>query len=649
MSLNTDVLVIGAGPIGLVHAWGMKYLNPELNIVVLEKYATYQRTHTLLMQPEQLKAIMKATGSEHHPTLVALLKQLETNPHIRIKTLQDIFTKLAGDSGVIINQNHEVIQDSIEDMINQEYPNTRLIIGADGVHSVVNQSLFPKQNQVKYELDFVLQLRFEINGKEKPEGIKKSTLSHPMTRKGLIATETVGAFADGKTPVALSIIISKEDFLKLQTATSKNPLKPYSKLKSPLDRQKEPKLPAHLNSFIKQYLLSKIKDTNASADQQIDRESITLSVNQSPVSYSKEIIQKHGQAGVMLVGDAALGLSYFKGLNAGLEASAKFLTTLSSAIKSSLKDKQAMDRQLKQYQTWFLKDFTPKKVKEVRDYSFWQVKFFVRIINFIKGLSTASVVDTEEDQNHLISGYFDYFSNNHLGKWYPFPHRDYDPVNFGQFDYVPLIHTFKKIIKIFVDYVKPYKSKQHMIQDFKQPLVGIANFFIGLGKIIYGILFLNPWILADGILSVQRGAIELVTTPLTWLLKPITRGIATLIHGGYKKIEENRGMQNLAKYAHNSVKNHLCSTDENILDIDKSRYALLAVCHDMHRKFDKSVKRGQASALQAEEHARYTEIQADYMPDQQKLIHYFSLFLPKQEKLSKVNNDQQANLAAGSR
>jgi threonine dehydrogenase-like Zn-dependent dehydrogenase len=25
------VLVIGAGPIGLVHAWGMKYLNPELN------------------------------------------------------------------------------------------------------------------------------------------------------------------------------------------------------------------------------------------------------------------------------------------------------------------------------------------------------------------------------------------------------------------------------------------------------------------------------------------------------------------------------------------------------------------------------------------------------------------------------------------
>ena len=64
---------------------------------------------------------------------------------------------------------------------------------------------------------------------------------------------------------------------------------------------------------------------------------------------------------------------------------------------------------------------------------------------------------------------------------------------------------------------------------------------------------------------------------------------------------------------------------------------------------DKSDKRGQASALQAEEHARYMEIQADYMPDQQKLIHYFSLFLPKQEKLSKVNNDQQANLAAGSR
>ncbi|HIE3579091.1 TPA: hypothetical protein ACXLVG_000702 [Legionella anisa] len=41
MALDTDVLVVGAGPIGLINAWGMKQLNPNLKIVVLEKYAEY--------------------------------------------------------------------------------------------------------------------------------------------------------------------------------------------------------------------------------------------------------------------------------------------------------------------------------------------------------------------------------------------------------------------------------------------------------------------------------------------------------------------------------------------------------------------------------------------------------------------------------
>ncbi|HRD68505.1 MAG TPA: hypothetical protein PK657_00015 [Legionella sp.] len=38
MAGDTDVLVVGAGPIGLINAWGLKRLNPALNIAVLEKY-----------------------------------------------------------------------------------------------------------------------------------------------------------------------------------------------------------------------------------------------------------------------------------------------------------------------------------------------------------------------------------------------------------------------------------------------------------------------------------------------------------------------------------------------------------------------------------------------------------------------------------
>jgi len=89
-------------------------------------------------------------------------------------------------------------------------------------------------------------------------------------------------------------------------------------------------------------------------------------------------------------------------------------------------------------------------------------------------------------------------------------------VTFAQLDYVPLHHTAKKIAKIFVDYFKPYKSNTQLAQDFRQPLVGMASLFIGLGKTLFGIFTLKPGYLGDGVFSMLRGVIELSTTPLKY-------------------------------------------------------------------------------------------------------------------------------------
>ena len=633
MSLDTDVLVIGAGPIGLVNAWGMKRLNPNLKIIVLEKYAEYQRSHTLVVQAAQLEAIMKATHSEQAPTLKALLKQLKKDPHIRTNALQQIFTELAQEIGVEIKTGHAVQADIINQIINEEYPNVSLIIGADGTHGVVSDALFPEGNQVKHEFDFVLQLRFEINGEEKASGIRIKQFYQQMARKGLIANEYIGHFDQGKTPVTMQMMISKEDFLALQKATSKSPLKPYATVESSGNSQEELVLPPHLNSFLTAYLNYKIADTT-DAGQLIDKESIRISVNEAPATHARKVVNKRGQAYVVLEGDSALGLSYFKGLNAGLEASARFLITMASAIEDSFNDKEAMKKPLDTYQTWFLNDFSPKKVKEVSQYSFWQIRSFMQTMRVVRSLKNASMLDEDDDLNPVIADYFKYYTKDPLDRssnqgWRPFPHREYDLVKFGQFDYVPLKHTAKKITKIFIDYFKPYKSNTQLTQDFKQPLVGIANFFLGLGKIIGGIFTRNPWLLADGFFSIFRGAIELVTTPLTWLLKPITRGTATLIHGGYKKTEENGGMQDLAQYG----QDYLAKINESELASDKIIYELLSVCNDMHRKFDKSVTRGQVTELEVEEYRSYSEIRTDNVLDQLKLSHYFSLFAPRKEKL----------------
>jgi 2-polyprenyl-6-methoxyphenol hydroxylase-like FAD-dependent oxidoreductase len=632
MALDTDVLVIGAGPIGLINAWGIKQLNPNLKIVVLEKYADYQRSHTLVMQSAQLEAIMTATNSEQHPTLVALLKQLKADPHLRTNTLQKIFTQLAQDSGVEIKTEHEIQIDTIGQTINEEYPNVQLMIGADGTHSVVSRALFPDGNQVKHEFDFVLQLRFEIHGKEKAPGIRIQQFYQQMARKGLIANEYMGHFDQGKTPVTMQMMISKKDFLALEKATSKNPLKPYAVTKSG-EHPEKIILPSRLKSFLTKYIQYKTQDVTE-AGQVIDSESVRISVNEAPATYAREIFTKRGGARVVLEGDAALGLSYFKGLNAGLEASAEFLSTMSSVIQDSFKDKTAMDRQLNKYQTWFLKDFSPKKVKEVGQYSFWKIRSAMTVMHIARVIKNASMLDEDDDLDPVIADYFRYDATDPLyrashQRWRPFPHREYDLVKFGQLDYVPLKHTAKKIAKIFIDFFTPYKSSTQLTQDFKQPFVGIANFFVGLGKIVVGVSTLNIWMLSDGLFHMLRASIELIMTPVTWLLKSMTRGIATLIHGGYKKIEDNKSLQDLAQHGLDDLNKTAQTVEKGLTDKDKTIYELLSMCHDIHRKFDKSVHRGQPTELGVEEALSYFEIRADHILDRQKLHHYFSLFAVK--------------------
>lgn len=70
---------------------------------------------------------------------------------------------------------------------------------------------------------------------------------------------------------------------------------------------------------------------------------------------------------------------------------------------------------------------------------------------------------------------------------------------------------------------------------------------------------------------------------------------------------------------------------EQKIDGDSSirEYKLSALAEDLHRKFDKSVRRGQSSDIQElQEEATFTAA----MSDQNKLITYFSLFADTKQK-----------------
>src|SRR5690606_38627792 len=123
-----------------------------------------------------------------------------------------------------------------------------------------------------------------------------------------------------------------------------------------------------------------------------------------------------------------------------------------------------------------------------------------------------------------------------------YPHRQYDPVSPFQFSHISVRYSLNRIAKIFVDFVKPYKSGAQVLSDFKQPVLGLWNILRGLIKTIGSIFVFDNHMLTDGLFTLVRGLFEVVMTPITWFLKPLVRGIVTGI-AGKPLIENNSGME----------------------------------------------------------------------------------------------------------
>jgi 2-polyprenyl-6-methoxyphenol hydroxylase-like FAD-dependent oxidoreductase len=622
------IVIVGGGPIGLPHAWGIKKLNPDLEVVILQKYNSYQRRHTLIMQHHELQELMVQTGTEKDAKLCELLAKLKINANIRTQDLETIFKKLAQDSGVQI-----IIEEVKEDTIVAQLArhNPTLVLGADGSHSVVNRSLFPEDNQVKIELDYVLQMRYEVSGDDKAKNIYSVDFYQSMARHGMIANEYAGRYdeVNKKTPVTMQMMISQEAFIELKT---KNSLSLFDEVNNTSGIQFE-QVPEKIRAFLTNCL--KLIKALASDENVIDENSVRISVNEAPVTYAKTPYVMLDELTVVLVGDAGLGLSYFKGLNAGIASTAKFFFFLGDAFRQGLTDPVLVQQGLRKYKDWFINEFVPKKVKEVEQYSTWQIRSGMKVMDATRAMIESSRAKDLTDEQHVLHDYFNLLMTDPDQKHElipgVYPHRDYDPVQFGQIAYVPPAHSLIKIKKIFVDFFKPYKSTHQIIHDLKQPLVGIMHLFVGSIKIAIGIINLNAARLTDGLTTMLRGGVEVVTTPLVWLVKPITRSVITVLFGE-PKIENNAGMRRVALQGLNSTN----ITSRNLGLTPDTRYQYLAIANDLHRKFNKSLSRQQRSDIILAEHTAFAAVRANAKIDLltananadevNSLITYFSLF-----------------------
>lgn len=138
---------------------------------------------------------------------------------------------------------------------------------------------------------------------------------------------------------------------------------------------------------------------------------------------------------------------------------------------------------------------------------------------------------------------------------------------------VGALQPFKKIGKDFLDTWKPYYSTGKVERDLLQPfrgikifIKGIASFLGGVGcLILLAVILLTPfskflpyvaehflyplsWML-EGVANILRGASQMVTSPLVYVIKMPLRGLLTLFQKEKKYAEDKTSIQELADKA----------------------------------------------------------------------------------------------------
>ncbi|KTD65355.1 NAD(P)/FAD-dependent oxidoreductase [Legionella spiritensis] len=292
-----DVVFIGAGPVGLYTAIQLKLYCPELDIRMYEKYEEYQRKHVLIVDKSSYK------GSHPDSDFQALLSELTGT--VPTNVIEDKLLDFARSLGIEIKyQPVESVQKLAE-----ENPETGIIIGSDGSHSLLRKELFDDKKIVEEDLQYIAELKYKVRGTSRALSSLMEYIP-ALTLTNHFVSEHVGKIQEGETPISIRFFIDEETFREMQSlgVSFKNPLN--------LERAKcieEPGI-ANLSTSIQRWLVAR----NTLANDVIIEGSDKITAINLPV-YRSELFAKeqHGKKW-FLVGDSALGVPYFRALNAGL-------------------------------------------------------------------------------------------------------------------------------------------------------------------------------------------------------------------------------------------------------------------------------------------------------------------------------------------
>lgn len=292
--MNPDVLIVGAGPVGLFTAIEMKTINPNLKIKIVERNEKYTRHHILRIERSSL------AGSQAFKTH-AQLKEL--TGFVPTSKIEQTLLDLAQSMGIEIERGVKIEEGNT---LLTNYPKTPIIIGADGAHSKVRAQLFNDEKSVDTNLQYIVEVKYRVKGATRK--LSQGTYIPALGQVNHLVSENVGKTLEGdngeETPVSLFVFVNKDTYEQVRQSKDLHPtdLKPTTPEMYDLADTINPWL-----ALRKMHRHDEIIEGTAKIN--------AVALNSYRV---KHFAKKIGDQHVLLVGDAAGGVPFFRALNAGL-------------------------------------------------------------------------------------------------------------------------------------------------------------------------------------------------------------------------------------------------------------------------------------------------------------------------------------------
>ncbi|MEO8402459.1 MAG: FAD-dependent monooxygenase [Gammaproteobacteria bacterium] len=379
---NPDVVLIGAGPIGLRFAMELAALG--LKVVILEKNRIYSRTQDLALDhrlietdaalAKRIDAITEDKEDAHHNVKISiqdLEKCLSTEAqergvetrYTRFMTEEQFAHELAEREVESLAEIEKILGIEVivgEKALRAAYPKCKLFIGTDGAHSSIREMIASvmkvhdgkEKSTVATNLQYMIEMRYEVSGKDH----KLNELHNIHTQLllgGFLCTEDVKYDAKtNKSIFTLRFLVDQKTFedQRLVGVNAKN-LLPISQ-HFPIPRA----LKNAFNVWQSQHKSSHV-DIHSGT---INKTTIGLYASNFCGNILDDTV-------FTTAGDALFGFPYMNGLNASTEfviKATKIIKKMHDAI--SINSQQQLMQAIEEYQALSKEIFEKVKVKVLR-------------------------------------------------------------------------------------------------------------------------------------------------------------------------------------------------------------------------------------------------------------------------------------------